>query len=55
MLYFITGNKNKFQEFQDILGKENVEQLQIDLDEIQEVDPHKIIRHKLQEALKHHP
>lgn len=54
MLHFITGNKNKFQEFQDILGKENVEQLKIDLPEIQEIDPHKIIKHKLQEALKHH-
>jgi inosine/xanthosine triphosphate pyrophosphatase family protein len=54
MLYFITGNKNKFKEFQDILGEENVEQLDIDLPEIQEVDPHKIITYKLQEALKHH-
>lgn len=54
MLYFITGNKNKYQEFQDILGKENVQQLEIDLPELQEIDAHKIIRHKLQEALKHH-
>lgn len=54
MLYFITGNKNKFKEFQDILGEENVEQLDIYLPEIQEVDPHKIITYKLQEALKHH-
>ena len=55
MLYFITGNKNKFKEFQDILWIDEVEQLDIDLPEIQEVDPHKIIKHKLQEALKHHP
>lgn len=54
MLYFITGNKNKFQEFQDILWKGNVEQLDIDLPEIQEIDPQKIIRSKLEEALKHH-
>lgn len=54
MLHFITGNKNKFQEFQDILGAENVEQLKIDLPEIQEIDAHKIIKHKLEEALKHH-
>ena len=54
MLKFITGNKNKFQEFQAILGEGNVEQLDIDLNEIQEIDAHKIIRHKLQEALKHH-
>lgn len=55
MLYFITGNKNKYKEFQDILWVGNIEQLEIDLDEIQEIDPHKIIKHKLQEALKHHP
>ena len=54
MLYFITGNKNKFKEFQDILGEEQVEQLEIDLPELQEIDPHKIIRHKIEEALKHH-
>lgn len=54
MLYFITGNKNKFKEFQDILGEKNVEQLKIDLPELQEIDAHKIIRHKIQEALKHH-
>ena len=40
MLYFITGNKNKFKEFQDILGEENIEQLDIDLPELQEIDPH---------------
>jgi hypothetical protein len=33
---------------------DQVEQLDIDLDELQEINPHKIIRHKLQEALKHH-
>ena len=54
MLHFITGNKNKFQEFQSILGKENIEQWEIDLLELQKIDPHKIIRHKLQEALKYH-
>lgn len=53
MLYFITGNKNKFKEFEAILGEGNIEQLEIDLPELQEIDPHKIIRHKLQEALKY--
>ena len=43
-----------FKEFQNILGEEHVEQLEIDLPELQEIDPHKIIRHKIQEALKHH-
>lgn len=51
-LYFITGNKNKFSEIKAILP--NVEQLEIDLDEIQETDAHKIIEHKMKEALKHH-
>lgn len=55
MLYFITGNKNKFKEAQAILGSDAIEQLEIDLHELQEIDPHKIIRHKLQEAFKHHP
>lgn len=55
MLHFITGNKNKFQEFQDILWEDNIQQLDIDLPELQEIDARKIIEHKLQEALKHHP
>ena len=55
MLYFITGNQNKFKEFQAILGEDQVEQLKIDLHELQEVDSQKIIVHKLQEAFKHHP
>lgn len=54
MLYFITWNKNKFKEFQQILWEDKVEQLDIDLPELQEIDSHKIIRHKLEEALKHH-
>jgi inosine triphosphate pyrophosphatase len=55
MLYFITGNQNKFREFETILGKETIQQLDIDLPEIQELDPHKIIQEKISEALKHHP
>jgi non-canonical purine NTP pyrophosphatase (RdgB/HAM1 family) len=51
-LYFITGNKNKFEEVKPIL--KNVEQLELDLEEIQEVDAHKIIGAKLKEALKNH-
>ena len=51
MLYFITGNKNKFEEVADILPE--VEQLDIDLPEIQEINPHEIIKAKLQEAFKH--
>jgi len=50
-LYFITGNKNKFEEVKSIL--EDVEQLDIDLPEIQEIDPKIIIKEKLLEALQH--
>lgn len=49
-LYFITGNKGKLAEVQSILG--NVEGLDIDLPEIQELDAHKIIQAKLEEAQK---
>jgi len=45
MIYFITGNKNKFQEVQAILSE--VQQLDIDLPEIQEIDAHEIIKAKL--------
>ncbi len=51
-LYFITGNKNKFAEIKAILP--DLEQLEIDLDEIQEMDAQAIIKHKMNEALKHH-
>lgn len=51
-LYFITGNRKKFQEASAIL--DNLEQLDIDLAEIQDIDPEKIIRSKLQLALKQH-
>lgn len=51
-LYFITGNKGKLAEVQSLLG--DVEALDIDLSEIQELDAHKIIKAKLEEALKHH-
>jgi len=51
MIYFITGNKNKFEEVKAILPE--VEQLDIDLPEIQEIDAKEIIKEKLLEALKH--
>lgn len=49
-LYFITGNKNKFEEVKTILPE--AEQLEIDLPEIQEIDGHEIIKAKLAEAIK---
>lgn len=51
-LYFITGNKKKFDEVKAILPE--VEQLDIDLPELQELDPHAIIDAKLQAARQHH-
>ncbi|MBR9706021.1 non-canonical purine NTP pyrophosphatase [Candidatus Pacearchaeota archaeon] len=51
VLYFITGNKNKFEEFKSIL--DYVEQLDIDLPEIQSIDAKLIIKEKLLEATKH--
>jgi len=49
--YFITGNKNKFEEVQAILN--DIEQLDIDLPEIQDIDAKEIIKSKLLEALQH--
>jgi non-canonical purine NTP pyrophosphatase (RdgB/HAM1 family) len=49
-LYFVTGNKNKYQELQALIPKS--EMLDIDLPEIQDIDPKKIIKAKLLEASK---
>lgn len=52
-MYFITGNKNKFEEAQSILGNNvNLEQIDIDLPEIQSLDPREVIKQKLLAALK---
>ncbi|HXF43868.1 MAG TPA: non-canonical purine NTP pyrophosphatase [Candidatus Paceibacterota bacterium] len=50
-LFFITSNKNKFEEVKTILG--DVEQLDIDLPEVQDIDAKNIIRAKLLEAFNH--
>ncbi|MFA5927277.1 MAG: non-canonical purine NTP pyrophosphatase [Patescibacteria group bacterium] len=52
MIYFITGNANKFSEAKAMIP--DLEQLDLDLPEIQETDPRKIIEEKLKEARKHH-
>ncbi len=49
---FVTGNKNKLKEFETVLGI-SLEQLDIDLPEIQDIDAHAIVRHKLQAARGH--
>jgi non-canonical purine NTP pyrophosphatase (RdgB/HAM1 family) len=53
MIKFITGNANKFLEVVNILPE--VEQLDIDLPEIQSLDPQEIIAFKLKAALEHVP
>jgi len=53
MIKFITGNKNKFIQVQKSLRPLEIEQLHVHLDEIQEIDPKKIIEHKVREAFKH--
>lgn len=50
-LWFITGNKDKLREVQLLIP--NVQNIEMDLPEIQEIDPHKVIAAKLVEARKH--
>lgn len=50
-LQFITWNKAKLNEVNKIL--KDITQLDIDLPEIQEIDPIKVVKAKLIEALKH--
>ena len=47
-LTFITGNEHKFNEVRLIIP--SIERISVDLIEIQELDPQKIIEHKLHEA-----
>jgi inosine triphosphate pyrophosphatase len=51
-LNFITGNPGKLREAKSILG--DVENIDLDLPEIQELDPQKVITEKLKEATKNH-
>ncbi len=50
-IYFITGNEGKLKEVQSILPQ--VRQLKIDLPEIQELNPEKVIEAKLIDAFKY--
>jgi len=54
VLYFITGNKNKFNETKAELDPIIIEQKEIDLIEIQSLDSREVIEHKLKEATKHY-
>lgn len=51
-LVFITGNRGKFAEISAIIP--NLEMLNLDLDEIQGLDPQIIIEHKLAQAAANH-
>src|SRR5258708_2527893 len=51
-LYFITGNKGKFEEIKSVIAE--IEQMEILLPEIQEINSEKIIKVKLDEARRHH-
>ena len=53
LLKFITSNKNKFREVSEILAPIKIKQVKLNLPEIQDLDPHKVILFKLTEALKH--
>lgn len=51
-IFFITGNQGKLREAQELLP--NIKGIDLDLMEIQELDPTKIIRAKLAEAQRSH-
>lgn len=50
-LYFVTGNKEKFEEVKLLFP--DIKQLDIELPEIQHIDTRKVTETKLLEALKH--
>jgi inosine triphosphate pyrophosphatase len=53
MLYFITGNSGKFMEINQLIPA--MEQLKLEVDEIQSLDPKVVIEHKLAQAAANHP
>ncbi|MDE2311587.1 MAG: non-canonical purine NTP pyrophosphatase [Patescibacteria group bacterium] len=53
-LKFLTSNRHKFLEVKKLLAPIVVEQLNVELDEIQDLDLKRIIRHKLRQAFLHH-
>lgn len=52
MLYFITDNPGKFKEISAIVP--NLKQLELDLEEVQSLDPKVVIEHKLAQAAAVH-
>jgi inosine triphosphate pyrophosphatase len=51
-LYFVTGSAGKFREMSAFIPE--LEQLKLDLDEIQSLDPQTVIEHKLHQAAQQH-
>lgn len=51
-LIFLTGNQYKLDEAKSVIPE--IEALDIDLPEIQSLDAHEVIKHKLQGAFEHH-
>lgn len=52
ILYFITGNAGKFREINAVVP--HIQQLKLDLDEIQSLDPKTVIEYKLAQAAAQH-
>src|SRR5258708_13822244 len=52
LIKFITRSPYKIKEINDALVNINLEQVDFDLDEIQSLDGHEIIKHKLNQALQ---
>ncbi|MDD3292553.1 MAG: non-canonical purine NTP pyrophosphatase [Candidatus Pacebacteria bacterium] len=50
-MYFVTSNKNKFEEVRSILP--DIKQLDIDLMEIQNIDSKEVVKQKLLQALEY--
>lgn len=51
-IYFLTGNENKLKEAREFIPE--IQSLTIELTEMQSINPYEIIKHKLNEARKHH-
>jgi inosine triphosphate pyrophosphatase len=50
-IYFITGSEDKYNEAKSVIS--DLERVEIDLPELQSINPHEVIKYKLEEAKKH--
>jgi len=50
-IYFVTINKNKHREFEQILGM-RLKRIRLDLDEIQSIEVEKVVEHKTKQAFE---